>query len=177
MNAQPYDAEADAESLAKPVREWARAGFLRGITGCGGVIPPGRAAMPSTAFLEAVGSDPDAPADEVEAERRSRYVEDVLARLVAIQNDAVHSHFRGALLGRVADIAVAILAVATFALLYAIDQFTHPATLAVLALIATKLAVAQYTLRRTVRLGEAAFLAREMEVRLPWGADGAVRTS
>ena len=170
MSMQPYDAETDAESLARPVRDWARSGFLRGITGRGGMIPQGRAAMPSTAFLEAVSADAEAgpAADADEAARRSRYVEEVLARLVSIQNDAVDRHFMGALWGRLADIAVALLTVATFSLLYAIDEFTHPATWAVLAVIAAKLAAAQLSIRRTVRLGEAAFLARQADVRLPW---------
>lgn len=166
-----YDARDDALALAKPLRTWARMGFLRGFVGMRRDLgPSGRMVLPSTAFYEAAmaGLADPLPANAAEASARLAYVEEVEGMLQALQTSLVHEHYRKALHGRIVDIAVGFLSAVLVGLSWVELGIEHPVTVGILLILSAKAILIHIFIRRMVSGAMGAFLASASDVRLPW---------
>lgn len=164
-----YDAAGDAERLAAPMRKWARIGFMRGFSGIRGeVLPKGKMKLPSAAFHEAASKDIPEGATDDENLARIAYVEAVEARLREVQAKAINDHFRKAALGQAADVAVGLLFLGLgIGLIVRVGPY-HPVTLVLIGLFAVKLLFMHLSVRRLLRIAQAAFKTQADDIVMPW---------
>jgi hypothetical protein len=170
-----YDATADSERYAAPLREWASMGYLRGFAGMRSDLgPKGKMTLPSAAFHQAaVASLETPPADETEMSARREYVESVEANLMRIQSGVIADHYSKAQRGWIMDLAVGFLSAAICLIAWITLGLYHPVTISLLVLISAKTLIIQYFVRRMIIGSMGAFAAKTTDIKLPWGSERA----
>lgn len=170
-----YDATRDALRHGAILRQWALAGFMRGLAGTRTeLLPQGGLSMPSEAFRErAEASLRDLPSDEPDRHAIEAYVADVEEMLLEAQRHAVERHWLLARIGVLVDVLLSLAAVLVFGQLSALHGVFAPVTLGFLGLVGTAFIMLSFAARRVVVLSREVFLARPEEFVLPWeiGAD------
>lgn len=170
-----YDARRDALKHGAILRQWALAGFMRGLAGTRAeLLPQGGLSMPSEAFRERAEASLRADGS-VGAERkaRERYVAEVEEHLLFAQRNAVERHWLLARIGVVFDIFLSLAAILVFGELCAVKGVFEPVTLAFLGVIGTTFILLSFAAKRVVVLSREVFLAKPEEFALPWEGDQA----
>lgn len=165
-----YDAMADANALAAPLRKWARIGFLRGFSGVRKeILPMGQMVLPSKAFSVVAWESLDAtPRDTPEYDERHRYILELEEILRQKQTQFVEDHYRNSVWGHICDFLLALVfVVLMIALMVKVGPFSS-LTLALLALIGIKILFLQVSVRRAIRIAQDAFQFSLENVKLPW---------
>lgn len=165
-----YEAAEDARRHGRILRQWALAGFMRGLAGTRTeLLPQGGLSMPSEAFRERAETSirNDAP-EGAERAAREAYLTEVEEFLLEAQRKAVERHWLLARIGVLMDVLLSLAAILVFGQLSAIHGVFDPVTLAFLGLVGTAFIMLSFAAKRVVVLSREVFLAKPEEFALPW---------
>ncbi|WP_327211393.1 hypothetical protein [Rhizobium leguminosarum] len=165
-----YDATQDALSHGRILRQWAMAGFMRGLAGTRTeLLPQGGLSMPSEAFRERAEASLRADgSDGEERSAREAYAAEVEELLLDAQRNAVERHWLLARIGVAVDILLSLAAILVFGELSALHGVFEPVTLGFLGLVGTSFIMLSFAAKRVVVLSREVFLAKPEEYPLPW---------
>jgi hypothetical protein len=165
-----YDAKADADLLAQPLKKWANIGFLRGFAGVRNeIIPGGEVTLPSSVFhrvaIDQIGYGN--PSKE-EMAKRLKYVEDVVAMLSQSQAHYVEEHYKRSIYGHIADFITALIMTGLIIGLFQTYGYFHPLALSLVGLLGAKLLFLFVSVRRMIKIARNTFAKQTMNISLPW---------
>jgi hypothetical protein len=165
-----YDSAGDALLHGRILRQWAVAGFMRGLAGTRAeLLPQGGLNMPSEAFRDRAETSMRVDASEgSERNARIAYVLEVEEHLLDAQRQAVETHWLLARLGVVVDVLLSLAAILVFGELSALHGVFAPVTLGFLGLVGTTFIMLSFAAKRVVTLSREVFLAKPEEFELPW---------
>jgi hypothetical protein len=165
-----YDAAQDALMHGRILRQWALAGFMRGLAGTRTeLLPQGGLSMPSEAFRERAEASMRADGSAgAERTAREAYVAEVEELLLDAQRNAVERHWLLARIGVFVDVFLSLSAILLFGELSALHGVFEPVTLGFLGLVGTIFILLSFAAKRVVLLSREVFLAKPEEFALPW---------